>query len=272
MKVLSKGMIERWVIPYLSKGKRGSELRVELWRIVGAIVYRLKSGCQWRMLPLQQFFKEEKLSWQGVYYHFRRWVKDGSFKKVWIALLKVHPTLLNLSSMQLDGSHTLAKNGGENIGYQGRKAAKTTNALFLSDSKGLPLSIATPQSGNHHDVNCIEELFDELCAVLMQAGIDLKGVFLNADSGFDNEAVKQKCTAYEIEANIAENPRNKKQVDEYRYFDEELYKQRFVIERMNAWIDSFKALLIRFETKINSWMALHFLAFSILLIRKINKC
>ena len=31
-------------------------------------------------------------------------------------------------------------------------------------------------------------------------------------------------------------------------FDELLYEQRFVIERTNAWVDTFKALLVRFET------------------------
>jgi hypothetical protein len=38
---------------------------------------------------------------------------------------------------------------------------------------------------------------------------------------------------------------------------------------MNAWLDAFKALLIRFETKLNHWMALHFLAFTVLLSRKL---
>jgi len=34
------------------------------------------------------------------------------------------------------GSHTLAKRGGEALAYQGRKAAKTTNLLFLADNQG----------------------------------------------------------------------------------------------------------------------------------------
>lgn len=257
-------------MPHLSKGSRGSKPGVELWRIIQAILYRLKSGCQWRMLPVEMFFSGNALSWQGVYYHFRQWVRDGSFKAVWVSLLKGHHKLLDLSSMQLDGSHTLAKNGGEHIGYQGRKAARTTNALFFCDDKGLPLSVATPQSGNHHDVSGIAELFDELCSVLKEAGVDLNGVFMNADSGFDTEALHQKCADTGIEANIYQNIRNKKEdSDAYRYFDEELYKRRFVIERMNAWLDSFKALLIRFETRVNNWMALHFLAFTVWICRKI---
>jgi transposase len=223
------------------------------------------------MLPLKEFFTEKKLSWQGVYYHFREWVKDGSFKKVWIEVLKANHKLLHLSSMQLDGSHTPAKKGGEHIGYQSRKSAHTTNALFLSDNQGLPLAMATPQSGNHHDLSGIQELFNELCAVLTDAGIDLRGIFMNADSGFDAQTLREQCTDKEIEANIAVNPRNTIATapEQYIYFDDELYKKRFVIERMNAWLDSFKMLLIRFETTLSTWVALHFLAFSIILCRKL---
>jgi transposase len=65
--------------------------------MVAAILYRLKSGCQWRMLPTEKFFTtERKLSYNGVYHHVREWVKDGSFKTVWIALLKANHKLLDL--------------------------------------------------------------------------------------------------------------------------------------------------------------------------------
>ncbi|RYY19214.1 MAG: hypothetical protein EOP41_09980 [Sphingobacteriaceae bacterium] len=71
---------------------------------------------------------------------------------------------------------------------------------------------------------------------------------------------------------MAANIRNQQQQqDDYVYFDEQLYKRRNVIERANAWIDSFKALLIRFETKTSTWVALHLLAFSVIFIRKIYK-
>jgi transposase len=275
MEVLSKDKIERWIVPHLSKGSRGTKVRVELWRIVAAILYRLKSGCQWRMLPVEQFFTSKaKLSRSGVYHHYREWVRDGSFKTVWIELLKANHQLLDLSSMQLDGSHTPAKNGGEHIGYQRRKAARTTNALFLSDNQGLPLAVATSQSGNHHDLHDIEQLFEELCKVLQEADVDLSGVFINADSGFDAQTLREKCSEKQIEANIDINERNNKEQlpDKYVYFDELLYKRRFVIERMNAWIDSFKALLIRFETTTKAWMALHFLAFAVILCRKMTNC
>jgi transposase len=80
--------------------------------------------------------------------------------------------------------------------------------------------------------------------------------------------LQQQCSEKGIKANIGRNERAQKVQEKDRCFDELLYKRRFVIERMNAWMDSFKALLVRFETKVQHWMALHFLAFWALLIRK----
>lgn len=57
-----------------------------------------------------------------------------------------------MSSIEFDGSHTPAKNGGDAVGYQGRKASNTTNALFVSDNQGVMLSMSTPQEGQHHDL------------------------------------------------------------------------------------------------------------------------
>lgn len=271
MAVISEDSINEWIVPQLSKGKRGPEVSVKFSEIVSAILYRLKTGCQWRELPVDQFFNEVSIGWQGVYYHFSRWVKDGSFKKAWLFLLKAQRRLLDLSSIQLDGSQTICKNGGECIGYQGRKAARTCNSLFLADNKGIMLTCGPPESGAHHDLYQIEVIFKEMLSFLKEAGIETEGLFLNADAGFDSEGFRTLCSEMKIEANIDFNPRNRKTNEEYIYFDQQLFKRRKVIEHANAWLDSFKALLIRFETKALHWRALHFLAFSVLFIRKINR-
>jgi transposase len=136
MEILSKDTIDRYILANLSVGLRGKECSKELLReVVGLILYRLKTGCQWRYLPTKEFFTTKKLSWQGVYYHFNEWVKDGSWTKVWLAILSAHKAKLDLSSIQLDGSHTLCKQGGEAVGYQARKKANTTNNLFLADNR-----------------------------------------------------------------------------------------------------------------------------------------
>ena len=167
MEVLDNVRIENRILPHLSLAERGKGSKVEMTTLVEAILYKLKTACQWRQLPVKHFFDEVKLTWQGVYYHFNEWRKDGSWKRVWLTvLLRLNKRFLDLSSRQLDGSHTLAKKGGQAVGYQGRKAAGTTTSLFLADNSGALLACATPQAGNHHDLVEIEKLFDELCVLL----------------------------------------------------------------------------------------------------------
>lgn len=72
MEVVSKGMIERCILPHVSRGKRGPKASIDLYLVIQLIFYRLKTGCQWRSLPVASFVSCGKLSWQGVYYHYCR--------------------------------------------------------------------------------------------------------------------------------------------------------------------------------------------------------
>lgn len=176
-----------------------------------------------------------------------------------------------MGSVQLDCSQTLCKNGGECIGFQTRKAANACNSLFLSDDTGMLLACSGPVAGNHHDLFEIEQVFGELTDLLQEAVLEVEGLFLSADAGFDSEEFRRPCSSLRIEANIAFNFRNGTHAAEYVYFDEQLYRRRNVVEQAQAWLDSFKALLISFETKASNWIALHFLAITVLFIRNIEK-
>ena len=50
---------------------------MNLLEVVECMLYKLKTGFQWRLLPLKQFFANQALTWSGVYYHFNQWRKDG---------------------------------------------------------------------------------------------------------------------------------------------------------------------------------------------------
>ena len=86
----------------------------------------------------------------------------------------------------MDGSHSKTR-GGESRGYQSRKSANTTNAIFLWDNQGQMLAMSPPMAGNHNDLYEIEEVLKEILAFLEEAGIEHKGLFLNADAGFDSK-------------------------------------------------------------------------------------
>ena len=275
MGVLSKLTIETWIVPHLPVNKRGPQPSVPRYQLVNAMLYRLKTGCQWRELPIiEHFGREDAISWNTVFYHFNNWSLAGCWQTVWLNLLKTFRHCLDLSSAEFDGSHTPAKNGGDAVGYQGRKAAKTTNTLFMTDRQGIVLALSTPQAGEHHDLFEIQTLFEEICSLLKEAGICLKGLFLNADAGFDADGFRVACEAEEIVLNVRPNPRNGSSVayePGQHVFDEALYADRVAVERSNAWLDGFKALLVRFEFSVRNWKALHFMAFFVIFFRKIPK-
>ena len=81
MEVLPKDIIRTWILPYLTQSPIGRPSRVDRVELLEAMLYKLKTGCQWRYLPVKQFFTGACLSWQGVYARFNAWRKDGSWKR-----------------------------------------------------------------------------------------------------------------------------------------------------------------------------------------------
>jgi len=80
------------------------------------------------------------------------------------------------------------------------------------------IAMGSPKAGNHNDLYEIEEVLKEILALLEEAGIEHKGLFLNADAGFDSKSLREFLESKEIIANIKPNPRNGEQPDVY--FDE----------------------------------------------------
>jgi len=252
--------------PYLNFGNDFNNTKVKNYQVVQAILYRLKTGCQWRELPMKQFFRI-KYKWQSVYYHYQKWCKDGSWQMLWTEVLKKYRHLLDMSSIQLDGTHTPTKRGGEAVDYQGRKKCKTSNMLIITDCQGIPLTCSDAISGNHNDAYELKENVEQMIQSIEASDIAIEGLFLNADSGFDSKEFREYCVSKDIIGNIAFNPRNGSKED--YLLDDLLYKCRFVIERTNAWMDAFKALLVRFETNKIHWKSLNLLAFTVILLRQL---
>ena len=142
----------------------------------------------------------------------------------------------------------------ECCGYQGRKKRKTANAIYVTDSQGIPLAMPTPASGSHNDVYNISEVLSELFSGLNSSALTVSGLFLNADAGFDTEQFRWGCHEHEVFPNVAFNKRRGKQGEE-ELLDELLYKQSYCIERTNAWMDSYRNVLNRFDTPLASWKA-----------------
>lgn len=107
-----------------------------------------------------------------------------------------------------------------------------------------------------------------MLATLDEANISYDGLFLNADAGFDSSRFRDFLNTKGIIDNIDNNKRSKKGIDAGSYFvDDELYKERFAVERTNAWLDGFKSIIIRYETKARNWLALQYIASAVILTR-----
>ena len=138
----------------------------------------------------------------------------------------------------------------------------------MTDKQGIPLVMSAPVAGNDNDLFAIENKFKKMLSDMQAIGLETDGLFMKADAGFDSKDFRKYCNQNGIIDNIDINKRNSKTIDYEYLLDDKLYKERFAVERTNAWIEAFKALLIRFETRVDTWQTLHYLAFSIIFIRK----
>ncbi len=109
---VTKGQFTRYILPHLSTAQRGYVSDMPLYKIFNLILYKLYTGCPWPALPIE---KDENgqpvMSYQVPYYHFRKWSKDGSLHRLFDASIVSIKGELNLSELNLDGSHSAAKKG-----------------------------------------------------------------------------------------------------------------------------------------------------------------
>lgn len=215
--------------------------------------------------------RKKEISWQAVYYHFQKWSADGRLQRVGQQSIQTIRQDLDLTQLNLDGSHALAKKGGESVAYQPRKRAKTSNILPVTDALGYGVASTGIIAGNHHDAFDLKPHLQVAFRTMKRLGLTIAGTYFNADSAFDTLEARQVCFNHHVIPNIGENKRNRKQTKRgrKRLFNAAIYKQRFPSERSFAWIDKFRALLIRFDRKDANFLAAHHLAFALINLRHI---
>jgi transposase len=173
--------------------------------------------------------------------------------------------------LNLDGSHTLAKKGGDSVAYQHRKRAKTSNILPITDAKGFVVASTGIVAGHHHDAFCLKTHLQTAFKMMKRLGLVIRGTLFNADSAFDTRAARKVCFNHGVIPNMAENKRNRKTTKRgrKRLFNPAVYTQRFGSERSFAWIDKFRALLIRYDRKAVNFLGGHYIAFALINLRHV---
>ena len=154
--------------------------------------------------------------------------------------------------------------------YQGRKRAKTSNILPVTDRHGFVLATTEIVAGHHNDQYELCPNLRAIFADFKELSLSVVGSYFNMDAGFDTKAVRKLCFNRGVIPNIAENKRNRKKAKPgpKRSFDPDRYAHRFCIERSFAWVDKFKRLLIRFERQDAYFKGWHFIAFALVNLRQ----
>jgi putative transposase len=126
----------RQLLPQRSRlGRRPIDRR----RIINAILYVVRTGCQWRLLP-KNFPK-----WSTVYGIFWKWRNDGTWQKIHDALRaktrraagkKSTPTVAIIDSQSIRTAE-----GGEERGYDAAKKITGRKRHIAVDTLGLLLAV-----------------------------------------------------------------------------------------------------------------------------------
>jgi len=91
-----------------------------------------------------------------------------------------------------------------------------------------------------------------------------------ADKGYDSRELRRYLRRRGIKANIPERQykRRRKRGRPYKY-DKDLGKSRFVVERTNAWLKSFRRLHFRWDRTSGSFEAFVLLACIVVCLRRL---
>lgn len=201
-----------------------------------------------------------------------KWADDGSLEHAFIAsvghLADHHQ--LDLSILHGDGTNTVAKKGGDGIGYSGYKHQKGEKVIAIIDNHGYVLAPLPVAPVNKADTVLLPEGLKALKRVAKLAGLDLDKAYLNLDGGFDSKHNRKVIFNAGMIPNIKENPRNRKTTKRgrKRLFNQAIHALRDRVERTFAWEDKFKRLLLRFEHIQQRHYGMKLMAYTMINVRR----
>lgn len=238
--------------------KRTKPTTVDLYEVFCAVLYLLRTGCQWRMLP------RDFPPWATVYSYFAKWSKpDKDGISVLERELKVQvgaarkkegrnslPTLLIVDAQSVKNTDT--------AGFKGYDAGKKVSGIKRHigvDTQGLPHMVevttanVTDRTGALQGMNRCKGNLTEVKSVLVDGGY----------TGDPFAQGVQKVLGETVTVQIAKRS--------------ELHKfavipKRWVVERSFAWLEKNRRLWKNCERWINTSLQFVNLAFLALLLRR----
>lgn len=228
-------------------------------RIFDALVYVLRTGCQWRALPRQEYAPGTTV--QG---RFRQWVKAGVFAQAWKVLRAYDDQEVGIAWQwqALDGAITKAPLGGEATGPSPVDRAKSgTKRSVLTDRRGAPLAVAVT-GANTPDKTVALETVDGI-GVPRPERVVYRLHHLCLDKGYDYEDVIAGMLERDYLLHLKKRGEPAPEVKPERKHP----ARRWVVERTPAWHNKFRRLLVRWERNVEHYTAMIHLASVLILYR-----
>ena len=229
------------VIPY--PVPKGRPYKWPIREILNAILYVLRSGCSWRLLP------HDFPPWQTVYYLFNKWSKDGTWAEINDALRK--KVRLNEGRDENPGAGIIDSQSvktTERGGLRGYDAGKKINGRkrhILVDTLGLIIGVLVHEAG----------IQDRDGAKLLLSGLfgKLPGLQLIwADGGYAGKLIDRVKEQFQWTLEIVK--RNKGAAGF------QLLPRRWVVERTFAWLTRYRRLSKDYEFRTANSEALIYIA------------
>jgi transposase len=137
------------------------------------------------------------------------------------------------------------------------KRGKETKIMAVADRNGLPVSVCA-ESATPNEVTLAMSTLLQM--VLSDAPRNLIG-----DNAYDSERLDAELRFYGIEL-IAPHRRNRRNSTQDRRRLKR-YQRRWKIERLFAWLQNFRRLVLRYERHAENFLGMLQLAASLILLR-----